>query len=756
MNLSLYQSKESKENKTITLDNYVDIVREGYYSQDAVITARAIKEKMLTETNEAKRKELEKKYKAIKDNAQVVTPSGTIISGEKKTMENVKLNGLICIDIDYELTESQINNLYNDEYTRVVHRSFTTGWCVFYEINPDKFDNAYYSISEYLFNKYDIKTDPSGKNVNRLRFVSYSPEIGYFPKSNKFPVKARKKEIKPINFLHTEDSFDYILEQIRDRGIDLCQEDYDRYLKIGMSIASHFGESGRYNYHAICRYGGKYKEKDCDRDYTGFVRATSNGSGNKDISIATFYWLAKEQGLDLYTPKTKEIVHRIKVGRASGNPTVESITENMEVLGYEINEKDKEQIKVLLDSKEDFSNVVNEELSEIEQVGNFIRDVYIPTKDEITKYKYINGVRMSDSVVDDIYINCLKNFREFKVKKDDIRSILNSSYYVQSYNILTEFLEKYKDIETNNAIQRVVDCIETEDDVNREYVAWAFKKWIVSALHNWTADEWDEIVSPLVLVLASNRHGSGKTYFFRTLLPKEFDAYVTEGKIDIDNKDSKLRLARSILMIDDEMSGMNGKDALRFKSMADTNIITERVPYGREDETFKRRAILAGTSNELNLLKDPTGKQRRILPINIKSVNHEKFQKIDKKELIIEAFRELQNGFDWKIFKESDIDYLYQNTQDNLDSMPMEDIFLEHFRFEEEDGYRTKVVMNQGELLKFFMTYTVFKNITKYQIQDVMLKNGMGVQKPTYCPQTKKTRKGYPLYVRQIIDENPF
>lgn len=747
MQLSLYKNKESKENKVISLENYVDIVKNGYLTQDAVINARAIKQKMLEENNP----ELEKKYKRIKDAAQVVTPSGTIPNGMPKTAGNVKKNGLICLDIDEDLNENQIHSLSTDEYTKVLHRSFTTGYCVWYEINPEKFDNAYESISKYLYNTYYIKTDPSGKNVNRLRFCSYDPDIIYNTKVKKFPVKVKKKEKAIPNFLHTNESFDHILTQIKERSIDLCNEDYHNYMRIGMSIASEFGESGRHNYHEICRMGMKYKEKDTDRDYNGFVRATSN---NSDITIGTFYYLCKEAGIELYSPKTKEIINRVKVSKSQGTPTVEGIKANTETLGYTVTSEDEELIKKLIDSNEDYSNIINEDLSDIEILGNFIRDVYEPSKDEITKYKYVNGKRLNDSLVDDIYITCKKEFREMTVSKEDIRTVINSSLYVKLYNHLKDFLNEYENIETNNAIERVVECIETTEDVNREYVKWAFTRWLVSGLHNWTCDEYDPIVSPLTFVLCSSRMGSGKTFFYRTLMPKELRDYYVEGKIDVLNKDAKLRLARSLMMLDDEFGGKSVKEAEQFKSVTDSNEITERVPYGREDEVFKRRTLLCGTSNTYNLLKDFSGKNRRILPINIKCINHDKFQAIDKKELIIEAYNLLKSGFDWKIYKEEDVDYLYQNTQDNIDVLPIEDIFKQYFRFEPEGDYQHKVVRNQGQLMEFFKKYTVFKETSKYDIKAILDKNGISMQKTYWDAKQDKNVKGYQFFCKLSSEYN--
>ena len=144
-NLCIYESMRSKDNKTVTLDDYVSMVKYGA-NQDAVISARAEKEKG--------NKEL---YDKIKQNSKVVTPTGVFPSGLSKTRSNLTPNGLICIDIDSELTDAQIEDLYHDHYTYVIHRSFGgEGLCVFVRIDPKKIDDAYSAISKYYYDSYGV------------------------------------------------------------------------------------------------------------------------------------------------------------------------------------------------------------------------------------------------------------------------------------------------------------------------------------------------------------------------------------------------------------------------------------------------------------------------------------------------------------------------------------------------------------------------------------------------------------------------
>ena len=733
MEIAFYKNIKERSPEIWDVKNYIGAVQYGT-NQDCVINARA----------EYQENGKSKKYTKIKSNSMLVYPNGIFKEGQPKTNKNIIPNGIVCIDIDEGVTDEVIEAIQNDEYTYIAHQSFKgkEGLCVWVKINPEKLEYAYDCISKYYREKYDILTDQSCKNPSRARFLSFDPDIFVKEKSKKFNVKIEKKDQLPKiqNFLHTDESFDYILEQIRVRNVDLCNEDYFTYLRIAQSISSHFGESGLDKFKFVCSYGSKYNERHCERDYKGVLKA------NEKFSIGTFYYYAKNAGLELYTPKTKEIINRVKIGKTQGNPTVESVEQNMNSLGYELDDNDRNVVKQLIESKEDYSHLANEGLSEIKQLANFIVDSYSPTRDAINKYKYINGKRMSDSTVNDIYLTCVDSFPNMTVKKDNVQSILNSSLYVKTFNLLEDFVQEHKKIKTNNAIERVLKCIEFDENTDTKFAEWAFTKWLVSALHNWTCDESDQLVSPLVLVLCSTRMGSGKTYFFRTLMPPQLQPYFVEGKIDVANKDSKLRLARALIVLDDEMGGKSVKENEQFKAVTDMNEITERVPYGREDEVFKRRAILCGTSNEYNLLKDFTGKQRRTLPLNIKSINHDEFQKIDKAELIMEAYNLLKKGFDWKIYKESDVDYLYEHTAFNLDQLPIDDIFKIHFSFEETEEYNEKLVWNQGEIINYFARWTPHK-LTRFDVKNIMDKN---FQRISVHNLDGKSKKGYKFYRKDI------
>lgn len=731
--LSFYANAFATEKKEIDIQNYIGFIQHGT-NQDAVLKARSQKQKGNFED-----------YKKIKSKSMVVTGSAVMNEGPK-TDKNIKaMNGLIVIDID-----SQINDaLKNDEYTYIYHKSFGgDGLCIFVRINPDKFEDSFNGLADYYHRNYNVTIDQACKNRNRLRYLSYDPDIFVNDKAKKFISKEIKKFEAPkdTNFVYTKSDFDFILEQIKDKNVDLCNDNYHTYIRVGLSLFDKFGISGAETFHFICQFGNKYSREKCEKDWQGLCK---NSTGK--VKIGTFYYYCKLANIQIYSEKTKQIINRVKISKDQGNPTIESIAKNL-LAAHEINinDEDAQLIKELIESKIDFSKELNFEKKEIEQLEDFIINTYEPKIDLITNTTYIlNEVILTDTEVNDMYLGAKKSF-DFNVPINDVRSILNSNKVLR-INALTDFLNANKSNPTG-IIEQYAKCIYPQS----EYNVWAFTKWIVGALHNWTSSLKEKLVCPLTLVLTGQKHGTGKTSFLRNILPKELDKYIVESKINGHDKDSMYTLCNSLLVLDDEFGGKAFKDVKEYKAISDMNIITQRRPYEREAKTFKRRAILCGTTNEIDILKDVTG-NRRILPISVDKVDYQRMLAIDKTSLIIEAYNLLQSGFEWILRTEEEIDYLKQNSSQNETILPIEEIFFKHFSLSENGNHCFNKILNQGEILEFLNFNSILKP-TKYDLKEVLTKNKLEYK---LFRMNFGTKRGISLWTNsgdnEVIDEKtPF
>ena len=198
------------------------------------------------------------------------------------------------------------------------------------------------------------------------------------------------------------------------------------------------------------------------------------------------------------------------------------------------------------------------------------------------------------------------------------------SDFTEHYNPFLEYIEKHSHLNTTGNIDRLIDCITSDTPGYGLFI----RKWLLcipASIHG----------HPVRLVLALlGRQYTGKTEWFRRLLPTSLSRYYGESKMDA-GKDDELLMCNKLILMDDEMGGKSKVDEKRFKELTSKSIFSLRAPYGRYNEDHKRLALLCGTSNDPEVINDPTG-NTRILPINIISMDHEAYNAIDKDELLME------------------------------------------------------------------------------------------------------------------------
>ena len=88
-----------------------------------------------------------------------------------------------------------------------------------------------------------------------------------------------------------------VLSLIEQKGIDITNG-YDNWLKVGFALTSEFQEAGRGIFHRVSRQNPEYKASDTDKQYNKCLSAHGDG-----ISIATFFQMAKDAGIDISNPK---------------------------------------------------------------------------------------------------------------------------------------------------------------------------------------------------------------------------------------------------------------------------------------------------------------------------------------------------------------------------------------------------------------------------------------------------------------------
>ena len=148
----------------------------------------------------------------------------------------------------------------------------------------------------------------------------------------------------------------------------------------------------------------------------------------------------------------------------------------------------------------------------------------------------------------------------------------------------------------------------------------------------------------MALILVGNQ-GTGKSEVVKSIAPKP--SYYTEIPLNIKDEDLSRLMREKVIGELPELSGMRDRDIQSMKAFISRT--HERwIPKYREYETsYARRLLFIGTTNEDEILNDPTG-ERRWLPINVGQCYPARVV-ADRDQLWAEgAFLFLQTGIDWR------------------------------------------------------------------------------------------------------------
>ena len=211
---------------------------------------------------------------------------------------------LLQIDIDAKDNQHIFNDpdkvtalrekLTNDPFIVVACKSPSNALkCIIhYDSKTEKILDAFNTSSSYFLDVYGLTIDKSCKDVARMFFATYDPEIYYNQHAKKLiytPVDIPTFDDDIPTFDDNVPTFDikHILEQINTLQIDLTSA-YIDWLNLGFSFAHEFGEAGRFYFHEISKFNANYTHAETDAKYNECL-LTHNGTK----TIASFLEVCK-------------------------------------------------------------------------------------------------------------------------------------------------------------------------------------------------------------------------------------------------------------------------------------------------------------------------------------------------------------------------------------------------------------------------------------------------------------------------------
>jgi hypothetical protein len=304
-----------------------------------------------------------------------VTFSG--VFEERAADKLIEHSGFIVLDFDdLEHLEDTFEQLKSESYIFAMFVSPRgTGLKILVKINPNKHLDSFLELEKYFSKNYNLKVDPSGKDVCRACFLTYDPNLfqnqdsKLFSIDDFYTVDTDTGEIYENTKPHYEpkESQNYdILEhckmvasRIEASGKDLTTN-YADWNIIAFSLAS-LGESGRDIFHQVSRMYPEYNFEKCSQKFDNAIKTTRFTTPGK------FFTVARDNFIDIsFFEKSskKKLPNNQKTRKKLDNqPTQQQAVtqeETPELSFKEIREKIKhlkETLDGLVPNTEDFKTV---------------------------------------------------------------------------------------------------------------------------------------------------------------------------------------------------------------------------------------------------------------------------------------------------------------------------------------------------------------------------------------------------------------
>lgn len=227
---------------------------------------------------------------------------------------------------------------------------------------------------------------------------------------------------------------------------------------------------------------------------------------------------------------------------------------------------------------------------------------YTEYKDNV--YKYMVWTPVDDRVLKGLTMKV--RLAGIEANDNDVRRYVQSDM-IRPYNPVSDYLwEQYGKWDGTDHIRRLARTIPTN---NPHWENW-FYTWFLGMVRQWQVANFAKYGNQAVPLLISAQ-GWNKTTFCEQLLPPELSWGYT-GNLQMNDKRQVLQQMAQMLLINlDEFNQISPQIQQGFlKNIITLSSVKIKRPYGRHVEDFPRRASFIATTNQPDVLADPSGSRR--------------------------------------------------------------------------------------------------------------------------------------------------
>jgi hypothetical protein len=197
-------------------------------------------------------------------------------------------------------------------------------------------------------------------------------------------------------------------------------------------------------------------------------------------------------------------------------------------------------------------------------------------------------------------------------RDNDVRRYVQSNM-IKPHDPIADYLwAQYYKWDGKDHIRKLARTVPTK---NPHWEDW-FYTWFLGMVRQWQVTNLAKYGNQAVPLLISTQ-GWNKTTFCEQLLPPELSFGYT-GNLQLDDKKQVLQQIAQMLLINlDEFNQISPYTQQGFlKNIITLSSVKIKRPYGRHVEDFPRRASFIATTNQADVLADPSG-SRRFLSVEL-------------------------------------------------------------------------------------------------------------------------------------------
>ena len=192
----------------------------------------------------------------------------------------------------------------------------------------------------------------------------------------------------------------------------------------------------------------------------------------------------------------------------------------------------------------------------------------------------------------------------------DVERILKSDL-VDNYHPFYDYMQRLPEWDGKDRI-RALSLRVSDDPVWMD----GFRRWLLAMTAQWMGKE-SRCANTLTPILISTKQGMSKSSFCRLLMPPALKNYYLD-KFDLNAKaNAEVKLGQFGLINLDEFDRYSNSAMATLKNLLQLKELSVKKAYSSYFQQLGRIASFIGTSNQMELLNDPTG-SRRFLCVEVK------------------------------------------------------------------------------------------------------------------------------------------